>query len=48
MFPPTGKEMQKGSIKNLAAQYIGARWLATLLHWCVIKAIEMLASTVPM
>jgi hypothetical protein len=25
-------------------QYIGATWLEAPLHWCVIKAIEMLAA----
>ncbi len=26
-------------------QYIGARWLAAPLHWCIVKAIEMVSST---
>jgi hypothetical protein len=55
MFPPE-KEMQTGSIKKpisriflmLAAPIYHARWLAAPVHLCVIKAIEMLASSVPM
>jgi hypothetical protein len=51
MFPPE-KEMQTGSIKKpfsriflmLAAPIYHARWLAAPVHWCVIKAIEMLAA----